>query len=152
MRPLPGIASTCPQPRVSFEGASGILPFRRFRLGFVRENMTVLRSKYSILNLPVQTFDSRSHLDDRSTLYPLQIHCLLIEQYVQQHGCACCGTLKGVSRQYHLLLACHTLPKARVWTVINVRVRMVFDSEMFLSCGLLRSGFAFGSRFMSVGH
>ena len=50
-------------------------------------------------------------VDGRATLHPHRIWCLLTQQYVRQHACACKDTLSGVSRQYHLPLACHTLPK-----------------------------------------
>ena len=53
----------------------------------------------------------RQLVDDRTALHPRRIWCLLIQQYVQQHACACYGTLAGFPRQDRLPLACNTLPK-----------------------------------------
>ena len=33
-------------------------------------------------------------VDDRAVLHPRRILCLLIQQYVQYHACACCGSIR----------------------------------------------------------
>ena len=50
-------------------------------------------------------------VDGRATPHLQRIWFLLTQQYVQHHAYACNDTLSGVSRQYHLPLACHALPK-----------------------------------------
>ena len=52
-------------------------------------------------------------VDDRATLHPRRMRCLLTQQYVQLHTCACCGNLTyqafRESVPYLLPLACYTL-------------------------------------------
>ena len=50
-------------------------------------------------------------VDGGAPLHSRRTTFLLTEQYVQQHACACCGTLSGLARRYHLPLACPTLPE-----------------------------------------
>ena len=50
-------------------------------------------------------------VDDRGALDHCRIWCLLTQQYMQQHACACCGTLPGFPRQCLLPLACQYLPR-----------------------------------------
>ena len=52
--------------------------------------------------------------------------CLPTQQYVRQQACACNDTLSGVLRQYHLPLACHTLPKD---TKLGLRLRRAWRNR-----------------------
>ena len=103
-----------PQPRVSLESASGMLSVRRSRLARAEIILTVARSLtfwFSSLILVHKGSANPWLVDNRATLYRLQIWCLLTEQYVQHQVCACCGTYHASRDKITCLSRDHTLPK-----------------------------------------
>ena len=103
-----------PQPRVSLESASGIMSVRRSRLARVGKNLTVGRNLtfwFSSLVLVHKGSANPWLVDNRATLYSLQIWCLLTVQYVQHQVCACSGIYHAFRDNITCLSRNHTLPK-----------------------------------------
>ena len=65
---------------------------------------------FFLRNLPTRALDSRAQgfsppLARLRLSYPRRIWCLLIQQCIQKHACACCGAVPGFPRQCSLPLA-----------------------------------------------
>ena len=53
-------------------------------------------------------------VDDRTDLHPRRNWCVLTRLRGPRYACACCCTLSGFPRQWHLPLACHNLQSGTI--------------------------------------